>query len=60
MTKEQLQERAQLIRVHEANCNIQYPTPVEAAFRVAIMKKIAQDIGLKELRRAVIEGTAGK
>jgi hypothetical protein len=55
LTKAQLQERAQLIRVHEANCNIQYPTPVEAAFRVAIMKKIAQDIGLKELRKAIIE-----
>jgi hypothetical protein len=28
--KEQLQERAQLVRIHEANCNIEYPTPAEA------------------------------
>ena len=39
-TKEQLQERAQLVRIHEANCEIEYPTRDEANFRVAIMKKI--------------------
>jgi hypothetical protein len=54
-TKEQLQERAQLVRVHEANCQIQYPTPMEANFRLAIMKKLASEYGLKELRPAAIE-----
>ena len=55
-TKEQLQERAQLVRVHEANCNLEYPTPAEANFRLAIMKKLAAEYGLKELRAATIDG----
>jgi hypothetical protein len=57
-TKEQLQERAQLVRVHEANCNIEYPTPAETNFRLAIMKKLASEYGLKELRTATIDGPA--
>jgi hypothetical protein len=56
LTKEQLTERAQLVRLHEANCAIPFPTVSEAAFRVAIMKKIAQDLGLKELKAATIAG----
>jgi hypothetical protein len=55
-TKEQLQERAQLVRIHEANCNIQYPTPTEANFRLAIMKKLAAEYSLKELRATTIDG----
>jgi hypothetical protein len=55
-TKEQLQERAQLVRIHEANCQIQYPTPAEANFRLAIMKALAAEYGLKELRAAAITG----
>jgi hypothetical protein len=59
ITKEQLTERAQLVRIHEANCNIPFPTPAEVAFRLAIMKKLAQDLALKELKSAVIEGQKG-
>jgi hypothetical protein len=55
-TKEQLQERAQLVRVHEANCKIEYPTPDEARFRLAIMKKIGLQFALKEVRAASLEG----
>ena len=55
-TKEELQERAQLVRIHEANCNLEYPTPAEANFRLAIMKKLAVDYGLKELRGATLDG----
>lgn len=55
-TKEQLQERAQLVRIHEANCQIQYPTPAEANFRLAIMKALAAEYGLKELRTAALTG----
>ena len=55
-TKEELQERAQLVRALEAACNIPYPTPQEANFRLAIMKRLAQDLGLKELRAASIAG----
>lgn len=56
LTKEELQERAQLVRIHEANCNLEYPTPAEANFRLAIMKKLGEQYRLKELRAATIDG----
>jgi hypothetical protein len=55
-TKEQLQERAQLVRIHEANCHIEYPTAEEANFRLAIMKQLGREYSLKELRNAAITG----
>ncbi|HEY5909469.1 MAG TPA: hypothetical protein VJA21_02575 [Verrucomicrobiae bacterium] len=55
-SKEELQERAQLVRVHEANCKIEYPTPEEANFRVAIMKQLGREFGLREIRIAAITG----
>ena len=55
-TKEELQERAQLIRIHEANCAIDHPSVDEANFRIAIMKKIGSIFGLKELRTTAITG----
>ena len=55
-TKEELQERAQLVRALEASCSILYPTPQEANFRLAIMKRLALDLGLKELRGATLAG----
>jgi hypothetical protein len=58
LTKEQLQERAQLVRIHEANCHIEHPTPLELNFRLAIMKKLAADYTLREFRAATIDGTA--
>jgi hypothetical protein len=59
LTKEQLQERALLVRVHEANCAILFPSPLEQNFRVAIMKKLASACDLKELRTATIAGAGG-
>ena len=59
-TKEQLQERAQLVRIHEANCRIEYPTPEEANFRLAVMKALGLDLGLREIRSLTINGPAGK
>jgi hypothetical protein len=56
LTKEQLQERAQLVRIHEANCHIEHPTPLELNFRLAIMKKLAADYSLREFRAATIDG----
>lgn len=55
-TKEELQERAQLVRIHEANCKIEYPTRDEANFRIAIMKKLGLEFSLKEVRPATVEG----
>ena len=59
LTKEQLQERALLVRIHEGNCGILFPSRDEANFRLAIMKKLGEALGLKELRKASIEGTPG-
>lgn len=58
--KEELQERAQLVRIHEANCQLEHPTPEEANFRLAIMKKIAERYSLRELRTTSITGPGQK
>ena len=58
MSKEQLQARAQLVRIHEANCHIEHPTPLELNFRIAVAKKLAREYELKELRAAIIDGPA--
>jgi hypothetical protein len=55
-TKEELTERAQLIRIHEANCHIEYPSADEINFRLATMKKLGLLLGMKEVRTATIEG----
>lgn len=57
-TKEELQERAQLVRIHEANCQIDHPTAPELNYRLAIMKKLAECFGLRELRAKEITGPA--
>ncbi len=56
MTKEELQERAQLVRIHEANCQIEYPSRDEANFRIAVMKTLGREFSLREVRGASIEG----
>ena len=56
MTKEILQARSQLMRVHEANCKIEFPTSDEVNFRIAIMKQLGRDFALKEVRTAAITG----
>ena len=56
MSKEALQERAQLVRIHEANCHIEFPTPEEANFRIAIMKQLGREFRLKELRATSVTG----
>ncbi len=55
-TKEELTEQAQLVRVHEANCKIEYPTPDELNFRIATMKRMGLALGLKEVRGLRIDG----
>ena len=56
IAKEELQERAQLVRLHEANCHIEHPTADELNFRLAVMKKIGFGFGLREVRQAEITG----
>jgi hypothetical protein len=55
-TKEELQARAQLVRIHEANCRIEFPTPDEANFRLAVMKQLGRGFALKEMRATSITG----
>ncbi|MFA5263224.1 MAG: hypothetical protein WC378_05315 [Opitutaceae bacterium] len=60
-TKEELVERAQIVRIHEANCKIEHPTLDELNFRMAIMKRLGIGLGLKEVRGLTITGpSAGK
>jgi len=59
-TKEELQAMAHLVRIHEANCQVLFPANEEVNFRLAVMKKLAQELGLKELRTASIDGALNK
>jgi hypothetical protein len=45
-----------LVRIHEANCGIDYPTDQEQNFRLAIMKAMARELKLEELRPLAISG----
>jgi hypothetical protein len=56
ITKEELQERAQLVRVLEASCKIDYPTVDEANFRLAVMKRIGLAYRLRDMRAVDITG----
>jgi len=47
---------AELVRIHEANCEIQFATAEEQNFRLAMMKHIARRLGLAELRTATVAG----
>lgn len=54
--KEQLSERAQLVRLYEASCKIEFPTAHELNFRLALMKRIGVSFGLKEMQAVAITG----
>ena len=56
MSNEESKEMAYLVRIHEANSQIDYPTLDESNFRLAIMKKIGMALNLKEVRSATIDG----
>lgn len=45
-----------LVRIHEANCGIDFPSDVEQNFRIAIMKKLAAELGLSELKNLTLSG----
>lgn len=54
--KEQLTERAQLVRLYEASCGIDFPSDDERNFRRSLMIKLGLTYGLKEVRNGSIEG----
>jgi hypothetical protein len=45
-----------LVRIHEANCHIDFPTAAEQNFRIAIMKKMGRELGLQEVQQMDIRG----
>jgi hypothetical protein len=47
---------AELVRIHEANCAVDYASDEEQNFRIAIMKHIARRLNLVELRQSTITG----
>lgn len=55
LTKEQLQERAQLIRIYEASCSIEHPNEDELLFRRSVMLKLGVEYGLRGMRQWTIE-----
>jgi hypothetical protein len=44
--------------VAEANCGIDYPSEEEQRFRVAIMRRIGRELGLREVKDLRIDGDA--
>lgn len=57
-TKEELTLRAQMVRAFEAACKIEYPSDQERNFRIALMKKLGAEFGLREVRDKEITGPA--
>jgi hypothetical protein len=55
-SKEELTERAQLVRMYEAGCAIHFPTPQDLNFRLAVMKKLGLEFNFKEMRQVEISG----
>lgn len=48
---------AELVRIHEGNCKIDFPNAEEQNFRIAIMKHLGRKLGLAELKGTTITGT---
>lgn len=48
--------RAQLVRTYEASCKIEFPTPDESNFRLAVMKALGVSFNLREVRDKEIAG----
>jgi hypothetical protein len=47
-----------LVRIHEANCKVEFPSEEQANFTLAIEKEIARRLGLAELKQKQIQGPA--
>ncbi len=47
---------AEIVRIHEANCQLEFLGPEEQNFRLAMMKHIARKLGLAELRGSAVTG----
>ncbi len=47
---------AELVRIHEANCQIDFASADEQNFRIAMMKHLGHRLGLAEMRSLTITG----
>jgi hypothetical protein len=47
-----------LVRIHEANCKVEFPSADQANFTLAIEKEIARRLNLAELKQKQIQGPA--
>jgi len=47
-----------LVRIHEANCKVEFPSADQANFTLAIEKEIAKRLRLVELKPWQIQGPA--
>ena len=47
---------AEIVRIHEANCEIDFASADEQNFRIAMMKYIGRKLGLAELKTAALAG----
>lgn len=54
--KETASERAQLVRLFEGSCKIDFPTKDESNFRLALMKKLGVAFRLPEVKNLTITG----
>jgi len=54
--KEELTERAQLVRLYEASTGIDFPTPEESNFRRCLMIKLGLAFNMREVRDKQIAG----
>ena len=48
---------AEIVRIHEANCNLEYASQEEQNFRQAMMRFIARKLSLAELKNSTVTGT---
>lgn len=47
---------AEIVRIHEANCQLEFVDPQEQNFRIAMMKYIARRLALPDLKASTITG----
>jgi hypothetical protein len=49
---------AEIVRIHEANCQLEFVDSQEQNFRIAMMKYIARRLNLADLKPSTISGAA--
>jgi hypothetical protein len=55
-SKQQCRRRAQLVRLHETNCESEHPTAREGNPRIGVLEQFGREFGLPQLRTTAIAG----